>query len=117
MTLALRRFEGSYVPPLLWPGYGQTSSTVPFTVTAFYELPPPSPVEDSTAKQLIGKTRPEPEPATRPSATYVHVRRDHVKARLRMLRRLPIDHDREGAAAPDSKSIDTAIAFIDRIAK
>jgi hypothetical protein len=32
-----------------------------------------------------------------------------------MLRRLPKNHDNEGAAAPIAKSVDTAIAFIDRI--
>lgn len=39
--------------------------------------------------------------------------RARTKARLRMLRRLPVNHDNEGAAAPDFRSIDQALAFID----
>ena len=52
---------------------------------------------------------------TIPSVTYIHGRHDRVKARLRMLKRLPTNHDGEGAAAPNARSIDAAIAFVDQI--
>jgi hypothetical protein len=115
MTLALCRIEGSYVPPGLW-ARGQTSARVPYTVPALYDLQDFAPVENPI-ESLIGKTRSVPQLATAPSLTYTHGLHDRVKARFRMLRRLPSDHDGEGAAAPNSKSIDRAIAFIDRIAK
>jgi hypothetical protein len=38
-----------------------------------------------------------------------------ARARLRMLRRLPKNHDGEGASSPDSRSVDAAIAFLDRL--
>jgi hypothetical protein len=117
MTLAIRRIEGSYVPPLLSPVCEQGSAGKLFSATALYELPSLSPVENSSMARLIGEPFFEPEPVTRPSVTYIHSRSDRVKARFRMLRRLLTDHDREGAAAPNFKSIDTAIAFIDRIEK
>jgi len=40
---------------------------------------------------------------------------DHAKARFRMLRRLPNNYDNEGASAPNSASVDAAIAFLDRL--
>jgi len=38
-----------------------------------------------------------------------------VKVRLRALRRLPADHDGEGAAAPIAASVDAAIAFVSHL--
>src|SRR6266478_747821 len=57
-----------------------------------------------------------PVPATDPSPiSALHNGREHIKARFRLLRRLPANHDNEGAEAPNPKSVDTAIAFIDSI--
>jgi hypothetical protein len=53
--------------------------------------------------------------ATMRSAVYIHDDRDRVKARFRLLRRLPADHDNEGAAAAQPDSVDAAIAFIDQM--
>jgi hypothetical protein len=39
---------------------------------------------------------------------------DHAKARFRMLKRLKDNHDGEGARAANSRSVDHAIAFLDR---
>ncbi|MGV2130877.1 hypothetical protein ACQZ4Q_01620 [Agrobacterium vitis] len=46
----------------------------------------------------------------------VHLRKhqEHAKARFRMLRRLGDNHDGEGARAANPRSVDNAIAFIDR---
>jgi hypothetical protein len=41
-------------------------------------------------------------------------RREHIKARFRMLRRLRDNHDGEGARAAQQMSVDYAIAFIGR---
>lgn len=41
--------------------------------------------------------------------------RGRARSRLRMLRRLPTNHDGEGAQAPDANSVDSAIAFLDRL--
>jgi len=52
-----------------------------------------------------------------PSASIVpiHDNRERVKARFRLLRRLPRNHDNEGASAPSRESVDRAIAFIDQM--
>lgn len=42
----------------------------------------------------------------------LHGQREKTVARLRRLKRLPADHDNEGAAAPDEGSVDQAIAFV-----
>jgi hypothetical protein len=55
------------------------------------------------------------EKAAVPSVVYGHDDRDRVKARFRLLRRLPADHDNEGAAAAQPESVDAAIAFIDQM--
>jgi hypothetical protein len=55
-------------------------------------------------------------PATVPSPVLpLRSRREHIKARFRLLRQLPANHDNEGADAPHPKSVDTAIAFIDSV--
>jgi hypothetical protein len=75
--------------------------------------PPPYPATAPTvnAKAVFGRA----EPATMRSAVYIHDDRDRVKARFRLLRRLPADHDNEGAAAAQPDSVDAAIAFIDQM--
>jgi hypothetical protein len=115
MTLALRVFEGSYAVPLSWKG-DQASSPAPYTSPEVYEVQDDvARTGSDTTRNWVLKVDSEPKRATQPSVTYIYGRRDRVKARLRMLRRLPSNHDNEGAASPNSKSIDTAIAFIDRI--
>lgn len=52
---------------------------------------------------------------TKPSVSPLHGSTERVKVRFRMLRRLPENHDKSGASAPCPKSIDAAIAFVDRI--
>jgi hypothetical protein len=99
MTLTLPCFEGSYVAPLLSPGRHQTSSA-PYAATALYELQDFAPVENNTTARPIGEAPGEPKPVTRPSVTHIHGRRDRVKARFRMLRRLPNDHDHKGLRDP-----------------
>lgn len=49
-------------------------------------------------------------------AVVVHLRQhqEHAKARFRMLRRLGDNHDGEGARGANHRSVDSAIAFIDR---
>jgi hypothetical protein len=115
MTLALRVFEGSYGLPVYRSG-DQGSSATPFTAFEAYEVQDDvaRPVTDTNPNSVL-KAYSEPKRATQPSITYIHGRRDRVKARLRMLRHLPSNHDNEGAAAPNSRSIDTAIAFVDHI--
>jgi hypothetical protein len=51
-----------------------------------------------------------------PSVVSLHDNRERVKARFRLLRRLPSNHDNEGAAAPCPASVDRAIAFVDQMA-
>ena len=118
----MTHLEGSYVAPLVWLRCEEASAVALFSATALYDVHKMAwiaAVGNTTRTQLIREagSEPEPEPATRPSVTPFHGRHDRVKARLRMLRRLPTDHDREGAAAPDLKSINSAIAFINRIAR
>jgi hypothetical protein len=133
MTLAVRRIVGSYVPPVLSPG-DQTSAREPFSATALYDFVPISgiemeaatfsasdpcffPIERNEMGNRPGDLGTTSQSLTKPSVTYIHGQRDdRVKARFRMLRRLPSNHDGEGAAAPNPKTIDRAIAFIDRIA-
>lgn len=43
----------------------------------------------------------------------LHQGKEHTRARFRMLRRLPDNHDNDGAKAANRDSIDSAIAFID----
>jgi hypothetical protein len=43
----------------------------------------------------------------------LHSGREKIKSRLRLLRRLPGNHDAEGASTPDKKSVDIAIATVD----
>jgi len=52
---------------------------------------------------------------TEPPVITLHDGRERIKVRFRMLRRLRANHDNEGASAPNSKSIDIAIAFVDQI--
>jgi hypothetical protein len=52
---------------------------------------------------------------TVPSVVYATRDQDRVKARFRLLRRLPANHDNEGAEAAQPESVDAAIAFIDRM--
>lgn len=47
---------------------------------------------------------------------HVNTEIDRTKARLRMLRRLPVNHDGEGAAAANERSVDAAIFFLDGFA-
>ncbi|MGI8525857.1 MAG: hypothetical protein ACR2K5_06680 [Pseudolabrys sp.] len=49
------------------------------------------------------------------SVVPLHDRKERMKARFRLLRRLPENHDNEGAARPNVKTVDAAIAFIDRM--
>jgi hypothetical protein len=73
--------------------------------------PHPSSTPAVNARAASGRA----ESATVPSAVYLHGDRDRVKARFRLLRRLPADHDNEGAAAAQHESVDAAIAFIDQM--
>src|ERR1700730_13034919 len=51
---------------------------------------------------------------TEPSVVLLHDGRERIKVRFRLLRRLPPNHDAEGASAPCPLSVDRAIAFIDK---
>lgn len=53
--------------------------------------------------------------STRPSVPFPRKAIEQSKARFRMLKQLPANHDHEGAAAPIDASVDAAIAFLDRL--
>src|SRR5258707_17843 len=117
----VRRFEGTYTPPLieppaLWPrkkfaepGVLEIEPGVP-KVPSF-----PSAVSATSHGQSIRAASAQAEKATTQSPVYIHDDRDHVKTRFRLLRRLPADHDNEGAAAAQPDSVDAAIAFVDQM--
>ena len=50
-----------------------------------------------------------------PAVISLHGPKERIKVRFRLLRRLPANHDNEGASAPNVKTFDAAIAFIDRM--
>jgi hypothetical protein len=54
---------------------------------------------------------------TRCSVFLIHGLKERVKARFRLLKRLGLNHDGEGASAPIPKTVDAAIAFVDRMTK
>jgi hypothetical protein len=54
---------------------------------------------------------------TIPSVVPIHGLKERVKARFRLLKRLGPNHDGEGAEAPNAKTVDAAIAFVDRLTK
>jgi hypothetical protein len=54
---------------------------------------------------------------TRSTVVPIHGLKDRVKVRFRLLKRLGPNHDGEGAQAPNAKTVDAAIAFIDRMTK
>jgi hypothetical protein len=91
--------------------YSSTSET--------YIRPPIAPSDCTPIFLPLAAFEPSPPPETeaRPKAPVVplHDRRERVKARFRLLRRLPANHDNEGAAAPVAETVDAAIAFIDRL--
>jgi hypothetical protein len=90
-------------PPRLWP---------PFLTRPNETEPVDSPINAERAPTAATT------PAVRPTSASIvtlHDNREHVKARFRLLRRLPANHDHEGAAAPSRESVDRAIAFVDRM--
>jgi hypothetical protein len=114
-------FEGTYTrtliePPALWP-------KKKFAEPAVLEIEPSVPEMSShpaasPAASHAGSVQAasaQTENATRQSPVYIHDDRDRVKARFRLLRRLPADHDNEGAAAAQPDSVDAAIAFVDQV--
>jgi hypothetical protein len=116
---AAHRFEGTYTrpfiePPAPWPRQN-------FAEPDVLEIEPGDlktgsyPAGSLTETHLgqIKAASAQAEKATRQPTPYIHDDRDRVKARFRLLRRLPADHDNEGAAAAQPESVDAAIAFID----
>jgi hypothetical protein len=106
MSIAARQYEGSYSPFVI----GEVCKMHQFVPTAIYELAPfantrPTATGSAAYRHWL----------TEPSISYVRGPRERVKARFRMLRRLPANHDGCGALAPNSDSIDAAISFIDHI--
>jgi hypothetical protein len=80
-------------------------------------------VDQIDAKSPIGAnsatatTAPIDGPKTPSIVLPLQGNRERAKARFRLLRRLPANHDNEGAAAPSHESVDRAIAFIDQMRK
>jgi hypothetical protein len=118
---AAHRFEGTYTrpliePPALWPRQS-------FAEPDVLEIEPgilktgsrPTGSLAATFLDPVKAASAQAEKATRQSPVYVHDDRDRVKARFRLLRRLPADHDNEGAAAAQPESVDAAIAFVDQV--
>ncbi|MCA1542248.1 hypothetical protein I6F18_20020 [Bradyrhizobium sp. NBAIM32] len=56
-----------------------------------------------------------PNSALSPSVIPIHSPKERIKARFRLLKRLGPNHDGEGAQAPNARTVDRAIAFIDRM--
>lgn len=77
------------------------------------DLPYPNALTSSRMQPVTGFPSLFPPPATAASVVPIHGFKDQTKARLRMLRRLPGNHDGEGAAAANTASVDEAIAFLD----
>jgi hypothetical protein len=130
MNATACRFEESYTRPAGQSAWESPTSDagllrVPLTTPYLYERPSETYgvlIEHRwgdlathwTSVQLAAPlAETAPQPATQPSQGKLGTPSDRVKARLRMLRALPANHDRQGAMAPNTKSIDTAIAFID----
>jgi hypothetical protein len=68
---------------------------------------------DSTSDPITSSNAVTLDPPNLRKVVHLHQGKEHTKARFRMLRRLPDNHDNEGAKAAISGSIDLAIAFID----
>lgn len=67
-------------------------------------------------EQVGDSRRSRSAPVTEPSRIApLHTGRERIKGRFRLLRRLPENHDNDGAKAANRKSVDKAIAFIDSI--
>jgi hypothetical protein len=116
---AAHRFEGTYTRPLIEPPAPWPRQS--FAQPDVLEIEPGdlktgSYPAGSLAETHLGQIKAasaQAEKATRQPPLYIHDDRDRVKARFRLLRRLPADHDNEGAAA--AHSIDAAIAFVDQV--
>ena len=61
--------------------------------------------------------RTAPDTGLVPSVVHIHSPKERTKARFRLLKRLGPNHDGEGAQAPNARTVDRAIAFIDRMTK
>jgi hypothetical protein len=115
------RFEGTYTRPLIEPPAPWPRGS--FAEPDVLEIEPGdlkagSHLVGSLAATHLGQIKAasaQSEKVTRQSPLYIHDYRDRVKARFRLLRRLPADHDNEGAAAAQLESVDAAIAFVDQV--
>lgn len=108
---AARSFEGTYTPPLIDQAglWSRQTFAEPDGMEPIQSDPAASPIANARAASGRAET------VTVPSVVYIHGDRDRVKTRFRLLRRLPADHDNEGAAAAQRDSVDAAIAFIDQM--
>lgn len=80
------------------------------------ELGEPERVDSPSAQSfLLREEKKESFDLTAPRVVPFGGPRERTKARLRMLRRLPNNHDNEGAAAADPRSVDRALAFVDTL--
>jgi hypothetical protein len=73
------------------------------------------PIDSPIDVQRATATRTSTDHPTSASIVTLHNNRERMKARFRLLRRLPSNYDKEGAAAPSRESVDRAIAFIDQM--
>ena len=110
---------GSFTPLDVGKQYRtSTAAKIFLSPDNYYSTEEKLPCSGTNTSGLVSQSprdKSQPIAATEPSAIHIHGRTDRVKARFRMLRRLPANHDREGATKPNPKSIDRAITFIDRI--
>jgi hypothetical protein len=103
---------GTYTPTFIEPPFVWSRQTFAEPdVTEPIQPYPAATAPVANAKAVSGRTQ----KVTDPSVVYIDRDRERVKARFRLLRRLPADHDNEGAAAAQQDSVDAAIAFIDQM--
>jgi hypothetical protein len=110
-VIAQRLRSGTFTPPaILMPG----SSVWPLGFFADFESSEP---EDIPVGQIADTTASFQTRLTSASVLQIHGIKERVKGRFRLLRRLKANHDNEGAAAANPKTVDMAIAFIDAMTR
>jgi hypothetical protein len=122
MSNALRQFDSSNVSPAaLATAHVSRLETVSNRFASVKEFETMEPIDRnrplafetySNWDPSVGRLATARAPATVASVAQIHDRRDHTRARFRLLRRLQKNHDGEGAAAANATSVDAAIAFL-----
>ena len=111
MTSAAPNLKATLLPPISEISFGRRPPTVSevFAHAQKFEVEPRRDVHPGPNSVTSSRMQ----PATAASVVAIHGIKDQTKARFRMLRRLPRNHDGEGADAANAKSVDEAIAFLD----